>query len=228
MKKHGFTLAEVLITLGIIGVVAALTTPALMHNVESAKIGPKLRKFKSAFEQAVGLMLLEENANTLKGLSTDGKELMDTLSKYYKITYNEETYDIYQRPGSISNTIWNDRWRYDTEDGISILMLSELRNDCTVNTGAGYANIPSNQKVGTMYIDINKEERPNTIGKDVFRFVIYNDGTLRPYGARGYERSNEDRAYYWYEEHYCDEQGTNRRETCTGSIFDNGMKIIYE
>lgn len=32
MKKYGFTLAEVLITLGIIGVVAALTIPTLMQN----------------------------------------------------------------------------------------------------------------------------------------------------------------------------------------------------
>ena len=31
-NKHGFTLAEILITLGIIGVVAALTMPALIQN----------------------------------------------------------------------------------------------------------------------------------------------------------------------------------------------------
>jgi prepilin-type N-terminal cleavage/methylation domain-containing protein len=37
-KKFGFTLAEVLITLGIIGVVAALTAPALVKNSGTAKI----------------------------------------------------------------------------------------------------------------------------------------------------------------------------------------------
>ena len=34
----GFTLAEVLITLGIIGVVAAMTIPALMNNVRATKL----------------------------------------------------------------------------------------------------------------------------------------------------------------------------------------------
>ena len=52
MKKHGFTLAEVLITLGIIGVVAALTAPALVQNAGSAQIGPKLAKAVSTFEIA--------------------------------------------------------------------------------------------------------------------------------------------------------------------------------
>lgn len=33
-KKNGFTLAEVLITLGIIGVVAALTMPTLIANIQ--------------------------------------------------------------------------------------------------------------------------------------------------------------------------------------------------
>ncbi len=37
IKKKGFTLAEVLITLGIIGVVVAMTIPTLIQNANSAK-----------------------------------------------------------------------------------------------------------------------------------------------------------------------------------------------
>lgn len=48
----GFTLAEVLITLGIIGVVAALTAPALVQNAGTAKIGPTLAKVVSTLENA--------------------------------------------------------------------------------------------------------------------------------------------------------------------------------
>ncbi len=57
MKKIGFTLAEVLITLGIIGVVAALTTPALVQNTGSAQVGPKLAKAVATFENANQNML---------------------------------------------------------------------------------------------------------------------------------------------------------------------------
>ena len=44
MIKKGFTLTELLITLGIIGVVAALTAPALNINANNAKAGPALAK----------------------------------------------------------------------------------------------------------------------------------------------------------------------------------------
>ena len=45
MSKKGFTLAEVLITLSIIGVVAALTVPTLVRNYEDAANAAKAKKF---------------------------------------------------------------------------------------------------------------------------------------------------------------------------------------
>ena len=65
MKKRGFTLAEVLITLGIIGVVAALTTPALVKNSGQAKIGPSLAKFVNTFETATERYMAEESISSL-------------------------------------------------------------------------------------------------------------------------------------------------------------------
>ncbi len=54
-KKFGFTLAEVLITLGIIGVVAAMTIPTLIANTNSAKFRAQFKKTLSTLNQA-GLM----------------------------------------------------------------------------------------------------------------------------------------------------------------------------
>ena len=51
--KIGFTLAEVLITLGIIGVVAALTLPPLIENHQKQVTVNKLKKFYSLMSQAV-------------------------------------------------------------------------------------------------------------------------------------------------------------------------------
>ena len=65
MKKNGFTLAEILITLAIIGVVAALTLPSLTHNTTNAKIGPALMKAVAAFEQANQALLNEYSADAL-------------------------------------------------------------------------------------------------------------------------------------------------------------------
>ena len=44
MNNKGFTLAEVLITLGIIGVVAALTLPSLITNYQKKQIVAQLKK----------------------------------------------------------------------------------------------------------------------------------------------------------------------------------------
>ncbi len=53
--KTGFTLAEVLITLGIIGVVAALTLPGLLQEYANLVVGTKLKKFYSQINQAIRL-----------------------------------------------------------------------------------------------------------------------------------------------------------------------------
>lgn len=51
-KNLAFTLAEVLITLGIIGVVAAMTLPVLIQNYKRHEVETKLQKFYSLMNQA--------------------------------------------------------------------------------------------------------------------------------------------------------------------------------
>ena len=52
-RKFGFTLAEVLITLSIIGVVAAITMPALIQNHKKSVVETRLAKFYSTMNQVV-------------------------------------------------------------------------------------------------------------------------------------------------------------------------------
>ena len=55
MKKNSFTMAEVLITLGIIGIIAALTIPGVMSKYRKVKITAALKKDFSIFQQAIRL-----------------------------------------------------------------------------------------------------------------------------------------------------------------------------
>ena len=71
MLKKGFTLAETIIALGIIGVVVAITTPIVIHSTAKAQVGPKLAKTVAIFEQANAAILQTNNSNTM-------------LAKYYK------------------------------------------------------------------------------------------------------------------------------------------------
>ena len=51
--KKGFTLAEVLITLGIIGIVAAMTLPAVVQKKQKLETSARLKKFYSTMQQAI-------------------------------------------------------------------------------------------------------------------------------------------------------------------------------
>lgn len=53
IKKSGFTLAEVLITLGVIGVVAAITLPTLIQKHKNQVTVTKLKKAYSEISQAI-------------------------------------------------------------------------------------------------------------------------------------------------------------------------------
>lgn len=57
--KKGFTLSEVLITLGIIGVVAAITIPMLITNIQKQKVETSIRAFQSKISHALKLAVVD-------------------------------------------------------------------------------------------------------------------------------------------------------------------------
>ena len=141
-RKIAFTLAEVLITLGIIGVVAAMTIPTLMANHRKKVVETKLEKIYSVMNQAINLTNAEYgdvtnwiidcgrsdsptcSINEVENWfnSTIGKHL-ETL-KTGKIKNKTNTYDIlliYLKDGSIlgvTNYIY-DMFFYVNSDSIS-------------------------------------------------------------------------------------------------------------
>ncbi len=92
-KTKGFTLAEILITLAIIGIVAAITLPSLLVNVNEKAWDAQKKALHARLAQAIGQM------NTLGGYGTYTKGetddetvdtaaesfILDALSKVYKI-----------------------------------------------------------------------------------------------------------------------------------------------
>lgn len=73
MNKKAFTLAEVLITLGIIGVVAALTMPALIQNTKRVEASSRIKKFYSIMNQAI-IMSEQDNGDVGDWLKEGGIE----------------------------------------------------------------------------------------------------------------------------------------------------------
>lgn len=83
-KKFAFTLAEVLITLGIIGVVAALTIPALIANHKKQVVVTRMQKFYSTINQAIKLSEVEngEASNWPSTEHLDSDSLYDFWNNY--------------------------------------------------------------------------------------------------------------------------------------------------
>lgn len=79
MKKLGFTLAEVLITLVIIGVIAAMTVPTLMNNTNAQEFRSGLKKAISGVNQALTLHYALEGT-TAQDMS-NGAELVSKIFK---------------------------------------------------------------------------------------------------------------------------------------------------
>ena len=78
----GFTLAEVLITLAIIGIVAALTIPTLIQNYQERAWGTASQVFQRKLGEALRVMNVQ---GTLAGYTTT-EAFVDELSKHIKIT----------------------------------------------------------------------------------------------------------------------------------------------
>lgn len=86
--KKGFTLAEVLITLGIIGVVAALTMPTLIQNHKKVVVISKLKKISSVISQAYNSYTAENGVSPTDDcgdclLPDDPDNALDVFNKYF-------------------------------------------------------------------------------------------------------------------------------------------------
>ena len=84
MEHKAFTLAEVLITLGIIGVVAAMTLPSLIQEQTNEALEVALRKNYSAIEQAVQKFSYDLG-EPVKGGDFDTWTFDEPCQKYFNI-----------------------------------------------------------------------------------------------------------------------------------------------
>ena len=104
VKKAAFTLAEVLITLAIIGIVAALTIPTLIQNYQERAWGTASQVFQRKLGEALRVMNVQ---GTLAGYTTT-EAFVDELSKHIKITRICDNDDI--------TTCFSDTVTWDDEE----------------------------------------------------------------------------------------------------------------
>ena len=182
---NAFTLSEVLITLGIIGIIAALTLPGIIAKHQKVTTVNKLKKVYSVFSQAL-LSSQNDNGSPADWVN-DGEEIKkETAQKYFETYWKPyiKTARICAQGsycGYKTATAWrqpngnafdtgivdeNTRTSFFMPDGTFVLLIY-FSWDTT--DGTPVAKFSKKQR---LYIDVNGNQNPNMLGKDVFYFVI--------------------------------------------------------
>ncbi|OGH97576.1 MAG: hypothetical protein A2104_03095 [Candidatus Melainabacteria bacterium GWF2_32_7] len=186
--NKGFTLAEVLLTLVIIGIISSLTIPALIQSTENTQS-------RAAWKQAFGylseatILLLRDNGGTLKQICTDGNDddcMREKYEEYFNIikTCEESILGDCWHP-STTTKLLNGNFSPDNWLGRSGLIINngafvnfDWRNtDCNDGTG-------TIKRCGVIVIDFNGFKKPNIWGKDTFCAEVL-ENKLIPCGAPG-------------------------------------------
>ena len=169
--KNGFTLSEILIALTVVGIISAVTVPVTISNYQRKALVLDLKK--AYLDMDYNLTILQsENLRGKLSSSRFGKtktEVRDFLNENFKVTKNcDETAQpcFASSYKSISKT---------SED------LSLSGGSCIL-TKSGYAlyviPAPDSSQPAVVYIDVNGAEPPNTGGRDMFKFNIYEDYSI--------------------------------------------------
>ncbi len=246
--KVAFTLAEVLITLGIIGVVAVLTVPNLVSNYQKKVYVTQLQKGYSQLQQAFALAMAEDevddlgdttlwslipNSGNFRYTDSDYSSFVNQLKKYIKVS---------KFCSPVVNAYEDSCYGFDYTNLSGRKEERELskENRLKIYTPSGlvyYFNIYGNESntlsigdyfPGSIEIDVNGDKKPNKLGRDLFSLILLRDGSVIFPGTDLWAELGFN---HWSNSIYytCDLSNTSTYagEYCGGRIFDNGWVMDY-
>lgn len=173
----GFTVTEVVIAMGIIGVISALTVPVLIAHYQTQSLQLILKKTYGELRQNLDMFQTESYKKKLyaSNLSTlDGsRSVTDTagrfLLNYFRIAKDCETTaqpcfaDSYRSIDSATRT------NFSCGNGYNVLLTSGV---------AVCMEPPSSDTPARVYIDVNGQDKPNIGGRDMFTLYVYDDFSI--------------------------------------------------
>jgi prepilin-type N-terminal cleavage/methylation domain-containing protein len=184
-NKLGFTLAEVLITLLIVGVVASLVIPAIIQDAQDAELKTAWKKAYANIDQATKYVM-QDNGGTLKSLCTSTNDMRNKYSAYLNYTKNCSS-------GSSDGNCWHKSGEFYFINGTPITWWGDsagtiLSNGAMIRYQGCIANCDSAQgnvyRCAWMDIDVNGFKGPNRLGKDILSLHIL-ENTIKPFGTQG-------------------------------------------
>ena len=200
-RTLAFTLAEVLITLGIIGVVAALTLPTLIENYKKQVIISKLNKVYSTISQAYA------------SAKNDNGELQDwKLVPYTESEKDDEDVLYYLLP-----YLKIQRFCGKSEKGcfpdVAYGSIGSQGYGMNINSNNWYskailadgtmlASLTVTNDTAHIRVDVNGNNPPNVLGIDLFTFYVGSQKVI-PFGINGVDGASSSNSFYINRGDYC-------------------------
>ena len=191
--KKGFTLAEVLITLLIIGVIASIVIPGLIADTQNAELKTTWKKTFADLNQATKLIMMDNGGN-LTGISnftSSYKTILNSV-KYCSSASAEGCWnkanESFYISGGVAGSPENSPDKSFAYPGL-ILNNGIFITSFTIDSTCQYN--PPYKYCGWMAIDVNGLKRPNTVGKDIFAVWLLKDG-IKAIGTQNTFVSTDD------------------------------------
>ena len=223
--RLGFTLAEVLITLGIIGVVAALTIPTLMANYQRKVWVTQLKKDVSLLQNSYRKVMADEGVDSIFDTSVAYKKSKNPyLFGYYPDKYAAYFGYTLSPASSLKNSLLN-----QVQGDILILPNGSCFYLAPETTSYGSEGL----QLQTI-IDVNCDKGPNVAGRDTFIIQLDGDAKLKFYGLGSFENSDVWRQLCTSET--IDNYGKGQQDLftvqmlatmCAGLIISDGWQMNY-
>lgn len=182
--KKGFTLAEVLITLGIIGVVAAMTLPALIQKQNDIATVSKIKKYYSILSQSE--LIWEQDLGCigniplcLESFNSFDSTAFDAIEKSLKITYKVYKNQNTSNKSWLSDTTMKmDNSGAHAHAGVNKRSTNYFMQALLADGSSIAMTVENYKQCVNIWIDVNGPKKPNRVGIDVFPMAFgasYND-----------------------------------------------------
>ena len=187
-KRKGFTLAEVLITLGIIGVISAMTIPNLISNFRKKQIEVQAQVTYSTIQQALRFASYDDIGYS-EVADGSNQEMIDWFNNFLGQHLKVEQFCVNKTPGCWHQVyaLNGSKWGEANGTGSNILGFVTSKGARFIIDGYSAADIQNLFGVnmdtsGMVFIfDANGATKPNTLGKDVF-ILVWTEKGLVPAG----------------------------------------------
>ncbi len=187
-KKFAFTLAEVLVTLGIIGVVAAMTIPNLISTYRKKQIEIQSKVTYSTIQQALRFADYDDvgYSDVADG---NNQEMINWFNNFLGQHLKVEQLCVNKAPGCWHQIYYLNGSKFGDANGTGGNILGFVTSKGARFIIDGYAQSDiTNQfgvninTAGMVFIyDANGASKPNTVGKDVF-IMVWTEKGLVPAG----------------------------------------------